>query len=683
MGTALFPFYFAVGTAASLYQPLNPSTSEIRLLQIPSDGSEDLGLVTVSLDDDPEYAALSYVWGRWENLDKIVVQGQEKEVTPNLASALSRIRTGGSLGEASAGVRYLWVDAVCINQEDHQERSQQVQLMRRIYSEAQTVYSWVGPKNHSLAFETITTLAQELTRNHQGAMDKHLSHVPPFDLEWLQRYPNLCEAPLSAENDAWTAFNELLNEQYWERVWIFQEIMLAPRLHLLSSGGVTLDLQDLSIVTRSFEKLDLQGKLKRGEMSRPDFLSGPVWNKLAYSMSWNSMLRITFSKSTFGLDYPGARNLVLLAKWQRAILADGLTATEPKDYIYGLLAISQISITPDYSPEKSVAAVYTDFVAGWLDTVKEIGLQVQKPSSLAFLELAGVGIFDSSEDFPSWAPNFPKNALLDNRRHIRPLRDGDILEGYYDKHPYLVRDTGSLCVWGAEIESVSHVNIRPLGDMSMDDMVPTLSFFRRHTLRYPKYISGIPSWQAIARLLSLQQSPTVTRLMVNCLLLLAGILSQVKGSGMSDDMGYLDTADLLGLDMEYLDSSSAFPDSWETQLYELAFPDTDLTQLGFGWSPVDDLLSLGEGVLELVELSMQRSVKGGSLFETTGGYLGVGPPNVHEGDVLCVFDDYDHPVLLRKQGDHYVFVGKVFVVDLDLVQSAKNSPSGLQWLELR
>ncbi|RTE78859.1 hypothetical protein BHE90_006673 [Fusarium euwallaceae] len=217
-------------TAASpLYKPLDPSTSEIRLLEVPSDGSEDWGLVTVSLDDNPEYFALSYVWGEMKDVKMIVLRGQDMEVTPNLASALSRIRSG-SLGEASTPIKYLWVDAICINQKDSGERAQQVQFMRRIFKSAQTVYSWVGPKDYSLAFQTIKTLAHEVVQNwpndsipedHDELRETDILNIPPFEIEWLQRHPSLCNETPGAEgefqNDAWDATRSLLLDKYWKR----------------------------------------------------------------------------------------------------------------------------------------------------------------------------------------------------------------------------------------------------------------------------------------------------------------------------------------------------------------------------------------------------------------------------------------------------------------------------------
>jgi hypothetical protein len=128
--------------------------------------------------------------------------------------------------------------------------------------------------------------------------------------------------------------------------------------------------------------------------------------------------------------------------------------------------------------------------------------------------------------------------------------------------------------------------------------------------------------------------------------------------------------------------SSLFPTDWETQLYQRAFPDEDLKKLGFSDNPFADKESqkneLFQHVIPLCERMVDRSI-----FETKRGYLGRGPLDVREGDRLCVLKDYDQPVLLRKLGDHYIFVGTVFVVDLNPGEWIQDNPSGLEWLKLR
>ena len=111
----------------------------------------------------PEYEALSYVWGSdTDRLFAWVGNSHDHSVpmTKNLYAALERLRNGSL-------ARYLWVDSVCINQEDDDERSRQVANMAKIYHYAKCVVVWleeVIPENPCLVMTDSSTSLKELRR---------------------------------------------------------------------------------------------------------------------------------------------------------------------------------------------------------------------------------------------------------------------------------------------------------------------------------------------------------------------------------------------------------------------------------------------------------------------------------------------------------------------------------------
>ena len=123
-----------------MYSQLDATQKEIRLLTL-EPGAESDGfrcrLNTYSLDAAPEYEALSYVWGDPKDTWQITVDGSEFQATVKLVQALWYIRSDET-------PRTLWVDAVCINQADDVEKSQQVRMMRNIYYRATSVVAWLG-----------------------------------------------------------------------------------------------------------------------------------------------------------------------------------------------------------------------------------------------------------------------------------------------------------------------------------------------------------------------------------------------------------------------------------------------------------------------------------------------------------------------------------------------------------
>ncbi|RMJ08859.1 hypothetical protein CDV36_011538 [Fusarium kuroshium] len=131
-------------TAAQLYDslPLPHGTQFIRVLDIPEKSSEtDAGLTgslrIVDLKDSPRFTALSYVWGKASG-KSINCNGYKVKVTDSCFEALSSLR-------AVLGSFTIWVDAVCINQMDDDEKAAQIPLMDEIYTWAEAVYIWLGP----------------------------------------------------------------------------------------------------------------------------------------------------------------------------------------------------------------------------------------------------------------------------------------------------------------------------------------------------------------------------------------------------------------------------------------------------------------------------------------------------------------------------------------------------------
>ncbi|PMD54792.1 HET-domain-containing protein [Hyaloscypha bicolor E] len=114
--------------------------SDLRLIQIlPGDEGEDLGCTIRTYDNlkTPPYQALSYTWGDPEAKVRITLNGKRSFVTPNLESALRSIRW--KRGVLPSMQEHFWIDAVCINQGDAEERDEQVRRMKSMYQDADGV----------------------------------------------------------------------------------------------------------------------------------------------------------------------------------------------------------------------------------------------------------------------------------------------------------------------------------------------------------------------------------------------------------------------------------------------------------------------------------------------------------------------------------------------------------------
>lgn len=205
-----------------MYQPLDNRKNEIRLLRLAP--SSDIGSVIsgtlhhVPIDQHSPYEALSYTWtdDRVDDAEYdsdndqdhfILLDGHYFSVARNLFVALRQLRLPSK-------ERLFWVDAICINQSDLVERSDQVSIMKAIYVGATRVVSWIGEEyeNSNAAFKFFHILPQ------YGGVEK-----------WYETVYKISNDP-SADSEA-TAIIEavmlLFNRRYWSRVWVLQELAFA------------------------------------------------------------------------------------------------------------------------------------------------------------------------------------------------------------------------------------------------------------------------------------------------------------------------------------------------------------------------------------------------------------------------------------------------------------------------
>jgi hypothetical protein len=131
--------------ASRLYNNLPVSGHCLRLLLVhacegplANDAPLQCSLVVTDLRSKPSYTALSYVWGSTSSPpDNILCDGVPITVTSNCYSALRHLR-------AINGSFTIWIDAICINQINPEEKAQQISLMGSVYSQAKITYIWLG-----------------------------------------------------------------------------------------------------------------------------------------------------------------------------------------------------------------------------------------------------------------------------------------------------------------------------------------------------------------------------------------------------------------------------------------------------------------------------------------------------------------------------------------------------------
>lgn len=183
--------------------PLDPDHDSIRLLTISPGVSGDklqCQLSVIPLVSETSYEAISYTWVGDEMFHSININGEYHDfpVRANLFDLLLHLRY-------TKATRIVWIDAICINQDDLIERNRQVGIMRKIYGMAQLVVVWLGLASHKIvpAINFINYLAG----------DEMLKGVIPYFLP--------------------DAVLEMCKRTYWTRVWITQEVIAAREITVL------------------------------------------------------------------------------------------------------------------------------------------------------------------------------------------------------------------------------------------------------------------------------------------------------------------------------------------------------------------------------------------------------------------------------------------------------------------
>jgi hypothetical protein len=161
-----------IRSSSFTYRPLDASDHQIRLIKIRSQDQLDGNIYRVlkatiehvSLKANPSCLALSYAWGDQARTKPLLLDGHVLQITENLDQAIRHLlsvddtplripdrplqdaRRPTSPGRKILHLRdYIWVDVICINQQDNVEKSWQVQLMRNIFERASAVIIWLGP----------------------------------------------------------------------------------------------------------------------------------------------------------------------------------------------------------------------------------------------------------------------------------------------------------------------------------------------------------------------------------------------------------------------------------------------------------------------------------------------------------------------------------------------------------
>jgi Heterokaryon incompatibility protein (HET) len=277
---------------------------------------------------------------------------------------------------------FVWIDSLCINQDDMDEKSLQVRLMGEIYSKAQQVLICLGEptlENYQ-AMDFIFPLRNAIMEATKAAKDPSLVLIPSI----------LLKGGFDASSSSWIALSKFLSLPWFTRIWVVQEVAVASNpVFICGDRAVTWD--DLQYVTFKMFQYSLTMLLKSNPNDRHQLPLAPL-----AAMSFLSAMG-------------GARAVKQQQKsnsLQEALIQlHHFNATDPRDKIFALLGLATDAedavLNPDYNA--SVEEVYTNTALYLL----------QRDASILILHSSGIGRPRKYKDLPSWVPRWDYSIMED------------------------------------------------------------------------------------------------------------------------------------------------------------------------------------------------------------------------------------------------------------------------------
>jgi hypothetical protein len=380
----------------------------IRLLHIEAGIDESLvvaKLVTKELQSAPPFEALSYTWGVVEFTSTITCDGSPMPVTQNLYEALTYLRQPDQ-------ERIVWIDAICINQTNNLERTQQVGIMKDIYKKAMHVVIWLGKETaeDADAFNLLSRFEELFKAKGMvpvGVVENHRLGLP------------------AEESEEWTALVRLFQKPWFQRIWVLQEAVMARKITFVC-GCRLVGWQLIYQVALSVQSSGMLGTYQV-DPHAPGISCTIVIGRL---------------KIAHGLANNGDWTLLELLRLTRKY-----NAADERDKVFALHGVvtnlSSISAAVDYS--KSWEEVCTDVAVH----------ELMQKRTLSILADAGICTYSKNPELPSWVADWSH----DNERKTT-IETGASFSADGGSQPILStsKDKKILTVRGFVFDTVAELN---------------------------------------------------------------------------------------------------------------------------------------------------------------------------------------------------------------------------------
>ncbi|KAK1831032.1 heterokaryon incompatibility protein-domain-containing protein [Podospora conica] len=297
-------------------------------------------MVHASLNNLPRYMAISYAWGEASDTRTIELNNAIVPITASLYGALNAVRYHKSR------MVLVWADALCINQKDTAERSEQVALMTRIYAEADRVAVWLGPEEDDSS-SAISFL-------------QHVSNLANTD---TGEFVSLVESEAAKPDSGhFGSVVNLFEREYWDRLWIVQEVINARSI-TVHCGASKISwpavINSVNFFQEKIDRLDTYLATSNCISSRTSLLYSGI-------LTTGSPETLESLKQTVFETGDSLLKVLVLSRHR--------LASDPKDKVFGLLGILPARIQREFPADyaMSVREVYTGIVDYLIKTTESL-----------------------------------------------------------------------------------------------------------------------------------------------------------------------------------------------------------------------------------------------------------------------------------------------------------------------
>lgn len=344
-----------------VYKPL--PARHIRLLRI-TGIPNTFQIDHVTLDSVPQFSAISYTWNGESFCHVLRLTDGLLSVTLNISNALPSLI-------AAAKTQALWIDAICINQQDTQEKAVQIPLMQEIYTMCRECLVWLGP----------STPVSDIAIDATPRICQQIAEMPALQV-W-EAEDIAVSSPDALASPLWRGIVDIFSRPWFSRVWTFQEAVL-PTLVSFVCGSKTVRFDDAAKLAPP-----LLVHLTALQHSFPD----AGLDKLHVFVGFLKTMRTVKSRALVGKDRTALDTLKAIyyvRPWQ---------STHRLDRVYGVLGLAD-------------PALQKDLVIDYSKTAEELSQDmalwyITNGSDLYLLNLAS-SLRENGSTLPSWIPNLTR-----------------------------------------------------------------------------------------------------------------------------------------------------------------------------------------------------------------------------------------------------------------------------------